>query len=151
MTTSASAVFRPRRCAKVLSVVAVLFSLVFVVAGVVCFLIVGLHPFSFVFTILGLLAIAAAVGSMFTRTVITADGLTKRPMISGGFTLQWRDVDSWEQLPRRSDDAPCVRFHVRGSRLPRVVFDYEVEQPGFESFVSYVKQHVSKKAAHAAS
>ena len=143
--TPAPTIFKPRRYDKVLSGIAVVLSLAFVAAGVVCFLVVGLHLFSFGFSILGIIATAAVIGSVFTRTVITADGITKRPMISGGFSLQWRDVDSWEHLPRRFDDAPCVRFRVRGSRFPRVVFDYEVEQPGFEAFLSYVRQYASQR------
>ena len=140
-------VFRPRRCSSVLSGIAVLFSLLFVAAGLACFYAVGLHLFSFAFTGIGLIAAAAVVGSMFTRTVVSGDGITKMPRISGGFSLRWQEVDSWEQLSRRFDDAPCVRFHVRGSRFPRVVFDYEVEQPGFESFLSYVRQHLSQSPA----
>ena len=140
-------VFKPRRYTSVLSGVAVLLCLLFVAAGLACFYAVGLHPFSFAFTAIGVVAAAAAVGSMFTQTVVTADGIAKRPMMSGGFRLRWQDVDSWEHLPRRFDDAPCVRFRVRGSRFPRVVFDYEVEQPGFESFLSYVRQHLSQRPA----
>ena len=141
------AVFRPRRYTIVLSGVAVLLCLLFSVAGVACFYTVGLHPFSFAFTGLGAAAAATAVGSMFTRTILTADGIAKQPILSGGFRFRWEDVVSWDHVPRRSDDAPCVRFRVRGSRFPRVVFDYEVEQPGFESFLSYVRQHLSQKTA----
>ncbi len=145
MPLPAHTIFRPSRYYNVFCGVAVVLSLTFVAAGIVCFLSVGPHPFSFAFSILGILGTAAAIGSMFTRTVITADGITKRPVISGGFSLHWRDVDSWEQLPRRSDDPPCVRFRVRGSRFPRVVFDYEVEQPGFDFFLNYVRQYVSQR------
>lgn len=140
-------VFKPRRYSSVLSGVAVFLSLLFVAAGLACFYAVGLHPFSFVFTAIGLVTATAAIASMFTRTVISGDGITKKPRVAGGFSLRWQEVDSWEQLPRKFDDAPCVRFRVRGSRLPRVVFDYEVEQPGFESFLSYVRQHVSQREA----
>lgn len=139
--------FRPRRSAGFLGslAIAALLSMVFFAAGIVCFVTAGPHPFSFGFAILGFAGVAASVGSMLTRTVVTTEGITKRPIISGGFTLQWRDVDSWEQLPRRTDDAPCVRFHIRGSRFPRTVIDYEVEQPGFVSFLNHVRQHASQK------
>jgi hypothetical protein len=147
ITSTPPIIFRPRRYDAVLCGIAVLLSLVFVAAGVACFIVVGPHIFSFAFTGIGIIAAAAAVGSMFVRTVITSDGIAKRPRIAGGFTLRWQEVDSWEQLPRRFDDAPCVRFRIRGSRFPRVVFDYEVEQPGFESFLSYVRQHVSQREA----
>ena len=122
-------------------------SLLFVAAGLACFYAVGLHPFSFVFTIIGVVAAAIALGSIFTRTVVSADGIAKRPMMSGGFRIRWQDVESWEHLPRGVDDTPCVRFHVRGSRFRRYVFDYEVEQPGFESFLSYVRQHLPRRPA----
>lgn len=150
MTTPAPAtVFRPRRYDKVLSGIAVLLSLVFVAAGAASFVAVGLHPILFAFTILGLICTAVAVGSMFTRTVVTAESITKLPMIAGGFSLRWADVESWEQLPRISDDAPCIRFRSRGHRIPRVVFDYEVEEPGFETFTACVRRHASTpEAAH---
>jgi len=140
MTPQLHMVFRPRRYGKVLSGVAIVLSLAFVAAGGVCFLVVGPHPFSFAFSVLGIMGIAAAIGSMFTRTVVTADGITKYPTISGGFRIQWREVESWELLPRRSDDAPCVRFRLRGTQLPRVIFDYEVEEPGLEAFLKLLRQ-----------
>jgi hypothetical protein len=140
-------VFRPRRHNNVSSGVAVVLSLAFVAAGGACFLVVGLHPFSFAFSAFGIIATAAAIGSMFTRTIVTADGITKCPTISGGFRIQWRDVDSWEQLPRRSDDAPCVRFRLRGTQFPRVIFDYEVEEPGLEAFLRFLRQNAAEKEA----
>lgn len=147
MTDSTPIIFRPRRYDAVLSGIAVLLSAVFIVAGVGCFRVVGPHPFSFAFTAIGLIASAAAVGSMFTRTLVTPQGIEKRPSIAGGFSLRWEEVDSWEQLPRRFDDAPSVRFHVRGRKLFRAVFDYEVEQPGFETFVNLVRQYAPQKTA----
>lgn len=138
-------VFKPRRRSSFLSGAAVLLSLVFVATGLACFRIIGPHPFSFAFTIIGLIVVSAAVGSMFTRTVVTSVRLVKRPIISGGFSFHWNDVESWEQAPRRFEDAACVRFRVRGSRTSKVVFDYEVENPGFDRFLSCVRLRASQK------
>jgi hypothetical protein len=105
----------------------------------------GIHFFSFAFTGLGLIGVVACVSSIFIRIVVSADGIKKSPWITAGFVLRWENIDSWSVIPPRFDDPRLVRFRIRGRRLPRVVADYDVENPGFETFLEQIKEYISQK------
>jgi hypothetical protein len=139
------AVFKPRFYSCGLGVVGMFFGLIFVAAGLACFFAVGLHPFSFAFTGLGLIAVAACISVTTTRVIITPAGMEKRWSVSR-FTVRWDDVDSWSMIAP-SDDPHSVKLRLCGGKKLRFVFDYEVENPGFEEFLAQMRQYAAEKEA----
>jgi hypothetical protein len=145
MSTLSHTVYRPRILDKVSFGVAAIFCFLFLGVGLAFFLVVGLHLFSFVFTGLGLIGITACVSLFFSRTVVSSEGISKRRAIFAGFALRWADIDSWVVVPPQFDDRLQVRFQVRGRRFPRIVCDYEVSSPGFETFLRHVREYAAQK------
>ena len=76
-----------------------------------------------------------------TAVTVSPAGLTKSPRWNWGFAVEWPRVAAWSvgRPPAwhdAPDDARVVRFRVAGWRREAVVFDSEVEYPGFAAFVA---------------
>ncbi len=83
----------------------------------------------------GVLFLVAAWGILKTQVLVDDEGLEKRP----GCRIPWQDVESWFVRPRWSHESLPTRrtaIRIRGRWLPLVVYDWEVEDPGFDDFVA---------------
>jgi len=84
---------------------------------------------------------------MFTRTVVTADGIAKRPMISGGSVSAGKTLIRGSSFLADSTTHLAFGFVFAAADFPELSLITKLSQPGFESFLSYVRQHLSQRPA----
>ena len=87
-----------------------------------------------------------------TSVTVSPAGLAKAPRWNWGFAVEWPQIVSWEvgRPPgwhEAPTDAQVVRFRVAGWRREAVVFDDEVEHPGFAGFVAALREHGGDREA----
>jgi hypothetical protein len=107
------------------------------------------HPGWWLGIVMAASAMFCCVGgpAILLTTVVTVGpaGVTKSPWWNGGFAVEWSQVRSWAvgrppAWHEAPDDARVVRFQVAGWRRNPVIFDSEVERPGFAAFVAALRE-----------
>ena len=136
----------PRRFNWLSGAIGGLAGVLFVVAGVAVFHAAPWHPFSVAFGILGMLGLAASVGSLFSRTLISGEGIQKRPWICGGFAARWDDIDCWSVIDNGFDE-PEVRLKLRSRKRLVRVYRHEINDPGFDRFIKELRERPGLKEA----
>lgn len=79
-----------------------------------------------------------------TAVTVGPGGLHKAPRWNWGFAVEWPQVESWSvgrppAWHEAQHDARVVRFRVAGWHREAIVYDSEVEHPGFEAFVAALR------------
>ena len=83
---------------------------------------------------------------------VSPAGVSKAPRWNWGFVAGWPRVEWWAVgSPPAWHEAPAgtrvVRLRVAGWRREAVVFDHEVEHPGFEAFVAALREVAGEREA----
>ncbi len=110
------------------------FTLVFLLAGVACFVATGLNVFSVVFTLLGLGATFSALNYTWSKTSLTESYIQKKNLLSGTRTVMWRDIQSWRYV--EGSEAQLERLEISPTRGRKfLIYANEAESVGLESLL----------------
>lgn len=142
-------VFKPRRDKIFLFMSG---AVIFIFAGVAVWFAAGTHLFSIGFTVLGLLLTLISWIEFRIQTLVEDSGM-KRLHLWRSFVVPWNKIESWIVQPTEFDrdgdsfTFQVARFHVQGRKDPLEVYDSEVSRPGFNVFLSTVRQYIQNKEA----
>jgi hypothetical protein len=105
----------------------------------------GVHPAWIFLCFFAGIFIGVAVCILLTRVAVDDSGLRKRAPFAGGFRASWDDVESWWVNGGNADSLPHACFRFRGRPAYGVVYAADVCRPGFDKFLSGVRQCVGDR------
>jgi len=148
---------------------------IFTLAVCALFLAVGLYLFHDggmigyiicgTFILFGFAGTVFSLQYMIVRIYVGPEGLQRRPLLFGGYTIDWDEIELWTteflsfseaeagqffdmkgNVSRGlTSHARCVGICLKNGKKPINIFDTDVSTPGYKQFVEQMEYYAGKK------